>query len=251
MNCRICKSGNLTKFLSLGHMPPSDAFLTEEDLNKPEVTYPLDLWACEECSLVQLGYVVPKEVLYNGNYPYTTGSNKDGVKHFRQMAKDVVEQYGKGFVVDIGGNDGTLLKGFQELGCGVLNVEPSPDIAVKACVPTIASFWDKRLAKDLKEDFGKADIICATNVFAHIDDLHDFMRGIDILLADDGVFVVEAPSWSMLIENLAYDTIYHEHLSYFDPVSMQKLVAQYNMNSVNISHARIHGGSCRYVIKRV
>lgn len=251
MNCRICGGIDLTKFLDLGHHPPSDAFLTEEDLNLAEVTYPLTVWMCNDCSLAQLGYTVSKNTLFNENYPYTTGSNKDGIRHFRQMAKDLVERHGKGFVVDIGGNDGTLLRGFRGLGCTVLNIEPCANIAAESPVPTINHFWDSGIAKAVKEDFGKAHIITATNVLAHVDDLHGFMRAVNVLLDDDGVFVVECPDFVSLLATSTYDTIYHEHLSYFDVFSMTELIKMHHMEIVKLTKVDIHGGSNRYEIQRV
>ena len=196
--CRVCDNENLTRFLDLGHHPPSDAFLTKDQLSEPETYYPLDAYYCSACGLVQLGYVVPKEILFNETYPYTTGTNKAGVEHFRQFAKDVVERFKLGkddLVVDIGSNDGTLLEGFKKYGCKVIGVEPVWDIAdtaIQRGIFTYNDFWKENLAHLIQGPRQrKAKIITAVNLFAHIDDLHEFMKGIDILLADDGVFIIE------------------------------------------------------------
>ncbi len=257
MKCRICYSENLTKFLDLGHQPLADAFLTEEQLGELEIHYPLDVWMCGECGLAQLGYVVSRETLYQDAYPYLTGQNKEGIRHFRQLAEDVVEQYGLGFddlVVDIGSNDGTLLKGFQDAGCEVQGFEPSKAIAYIASkngIQTAVRYFDEYGANRVVEAIGKAKVITATNVFAHVDDLHEFMRAVDILLADDGVFIIEAPSFYNLIDNFAYDTIYHEHLSYLSyyPLFIW-LEKEFGMYITKSQEYKIHGGTIRYYIQK-
>ena len=250
MKCRICHSDDFREILDLGHHPPSDAFLTKEQLGEPETYYPLDLLVCEKCSLVQLGYVVPKEVLYNGNYPYTTGVNAEGVKHFRELAESAIKQFGAGFVVDIGGNDGTLLRGFRDGGCKVLNVEPCPHLSTENKVAKICHFWTNDLAKDIKETWGLANIITATNVFAHVDDLHDLMRGVETLLDHDGVFIVESPYVKHMFEKVQFDQIYHEHLSYLSVKPVNKLIKQYGLQLFGVAIKPIHGGSIRLYIGR-
>lgn len=251
MNCRICGGTRLKKFLDLGHHPPSDAFLTEKQLHEPEIHYPLDVYYCEDCSLVQLGYVVPKEILFPDDYPYTTGTNAAGVEHFRELAHSIIERYpltSEDLVVDVGGNDGTLLEFFKDHGCKTMNVEPVAGIPSK--VPKICEFWDRYWATHIKNSLGPAKVITATNVVAHIDNLHEFMRGVDILLADEGVLVIEAPSVRELIANVEYDTIYHEHLSYLDGFPLDELVRLYNMSIVYEETHDFHGGSIRYFIIR-
>jgi len=253
MKCRICNNTNLTLFLDLGHQPPSDAFLTEQQLKEPETYYPLEVYYCNECGLVQLGYTVPKEILFGDDYPYTTGTNTAGVEHFRQFAKDVTERFGlkkDDLVVDIGSNDGTLLQGFKDLGFDVYGIEPvqkAGEIARQNGINTAITWWNVKIAQIIGR---KAKVITATNVFAHVDDLHDFMKGIDILLADDGVFVIEAPYLGNLLDNFEYDTMYHEHLSYLTEYPVEVLCNQYGMTVIQSKHQAIHGGSCRYFIKR-
>jgi len=249
MKCRICGSENLKLFIDLGHHPPSDAFLTEAQLKKPEIYYPLQVYYCEECGLSQLGYVVPKETLFGDDYPYTTGTNKAGVKHFRQLAQEVTEKYNltkDDLVVDIGGNDGTLLEGFDTR---VLNVEPVTTIESK--VKTIYQFWRPFVARLITRQHGKAKVILATNVFAHVDNIHEFMDGITILLADDGVFVIEAPHVDELLKNCEYDTIYHEHLSYLSHKPIEYLCNMYDMTIADSKYIDFHGGSYRYFIHRI
>ena len=144
MKCRICKSENLTKFLDLGKQPLADAFLTKEQLSQPEAVYPLEVYFCTDCTLVQLGHVVPPEILYNDDYPYETRMNADGVKHFRKLAQEVVSKcdlQDTDRVVDIGSNDGTLLNEFKQYGMFVLGIEPVKDIWVKTGITTINTFF--------------------------------------------------------------------------------------------------------------
>lgn len=251
MNCRVCGYGYLDLVLDLGYHPPSDAFLS--DLNQTETYYPLRMVQCPKCGLAQLDHTVPKEVLFNNDYPYETGTNVDGIKHFAELAKTVLDAYqlqSVDLVVDIGSNDGTLLSHFKTMGCRVLGVEPVKHIAKHAKVRTLDGFWDVNLARKIVESYGKAKVITATNVFAHVDDLHEFMGAVDVLLDKNGVFVVEAPSLRCLVDELAYDTIYHEHLSYLDQFPVSVLVSQYNMNVVATEHRQVHGGTTRYYILR-
>jgi hypothetical protein len=238
--------------LDLGHHPPSDAFLTKEQLKEPEIHYPLDLWHCSKCDLVQLGYIVPPEILFCKDYPYETGVNSGGRRHFREMAESIIKLCDlkpDSFIVDIGGNDGTLLGFFHEHGYKVINVDPSD---VKSKVDKINEFWNPDVAAYIKYKHEPANIITATNVLAHVNNLHGFMAAVDILLDQDGYFVVETPSLNALIENVEYDTVYHEHLSYFNSKSIRKLVSLYNMELWRCDSLRnIHGGTTRYYIRKV
>jgi SAM-dependent methyltransferase len=250
--CRICGNEDLKEVLNLGHQPLADAFLTEEQLMEPETYYPLNLLHCEKCGLAQLGYVVNRETLYQNAYPYTTGSNKEGIKHFNEFAQDVIERYSltsNDLVVDIGSNDGTFLKNFQDHGCKVLGVDPSH---VKSCVETHREFFDISVATYITEFKykQKAKVITAANVFAHVDDLHGFMKGIDYLLADDGVFIIEAPHLGSMLKNNAWDQVYHEHLSYLWEKPIEELIVKYGFTIDFTEKYPIHCGSLRYFIKK-
>jgi len=250
--CRICGNTNLEKILDLGFHPPSDAFRTKKQLDEPETYYPLRLLLCPECSLVQLDYIVPKEVLFSTNYPYETGINEAGIEHFQAMARSICDKYHLGYndlVVDVGGNDGTLGQAFKDYRhCAVINVDPSD---VNSKVLKINKFWNEDVAVYIKHCYGLAKCIMATNVFAHIDNLHAFMRGVDALLAEDGVFVIESPDLFKLIDRLQYDTIYHEHLSYLHREPLAKLFDMYNMFIFDTEETDFHAGSVRYEVKRV
>lgn len=252
MNCRICSNNKLIRILDLGFHPPSDSFLTEAQLQEPEIYYPLELYYCEKCGLVQLGYIVPKEILFNDDYPYTTGTNKAGVEHFRRFAKETVKRFKLGkddLIIDIGSNDGTLLQGFKNHGCKVLGIEPCKhlsNMANQGGIKTTNCFFSRVTSLFCE----RAKLITATNVFAHIDDLHDFIKGIDIVLTDDGVFIIEAPYLLDMLNYLLYDQIYHEHLSYLAVTPLKTLFAKYNMEIFDVENVDFHGGSLRYFVAR-
>jgi len=255
-SCRLCGNNKLTQFLDLGYTPPADTFLLKAQLDEPETHYPLKVLRCDSCMFVQLSYVVPPDVLYRNDYPYESSITRTGRKHFDDFAKVIVETYGLAdtdLVIDIGSNVGVLLKGFQDRGCRVLGIEPADNIAQianKNNIQTEPVFFSTDVAKQILSDYGKTKVITASNVFAHIDDLNAVLECLDILLDDDGIFVIEAPYLANLISNLEYDTIYHEHLSY---LSIKPLVLFFKNNGFeifDIQQVDIHGGSIRIFVSR-
>ncbi len=254
MNCRLCKSEKLEMFLDLGFTPPSDSFLTKQELNKPETYYPLQTCICKDCGYMQLGYTVPGEVLYCRNYPYDNSTSTSFRKHFSDMGKKVTEQFElapKSLVIDIGSNVGILLSRFKELGMNVLGIDPAKNLASKAIekgFETIPEFFNSKLAEQIVKEKGKASIITATNVFVHIPDLDDFMEGIDILLDENGVFIFEVQYAAILIEKLLYDMIYHEHLGYMSVKPIVPFIKRFNMDVFDVELVDTHGGSLRVYI---
>jgi len=245
MKCRICNKDTI-EYLNLGNHPPSDNFLTKEQLvDAGERVHPLALMYCPSCSLSQLSHVVPADELYNNEYPYETGLNSGGVKHFEEMAKSIQSEFKPGYVVDVGSNDGTLLEGFD---CKVCGIEPVSTIKPK--VHTINRFFSLGAVNDALEYGGEADVVTATNVFAHIDNLHGFMECLKYLLAHDGVFIIEAPYFVDLVKDLAFDTVYHEHLSYLSIKPLAHLFREYDMEIFNVRHFPIHCGTMRYYVAR-
>lgn len=254
--CRLCGYPNMFQFLDLGFTPHADRFIKKEQLNEPETHYPLKVVRCDHCNFIQLSYVVPPEILYQNDYPYEASMTMTGQSHFDAFAESAVEFFKltKGdLVVDIGSNVGVLLKGFKKRGCRVLGIDPAENIAIiaeKHGIPTIADFFSREVVANAVDKYGKAKIITGSNVFAHIDDLYSLMKGIDDFLDDDGIFIVEAPYLMHLINNLEYDTIYHEHLSY---LSLTPLVPFFNSCGYELFDAKqvdIHGGSIRLFISR-
>jgi SAM-dependent methyltransferase len=196
---------------------------------------------------VQLGFTVPRETLFNNDYPYETGINSHGIEHFRELANTAFNMFHPKHVVDIGSNDGTLLKEFEKLGCNILGIEPVKSIANRAKVKTLPLFWNPDLALNLRP----SEVVTACNVFAHVSDLHNFLKGVDNVLTPKGVLIVEAPYLYDMLNGLEYDTIYHEHLCYLSPKPLQYLLAMHNMVIFNMERLPyIHGGSMRYFIGR-
>lgn len=239
--CRICKSEHLTKFLDLGQQPLANAFLKDELEFALEKKYPLAVYFCHQCNLVQLLDVVGKEELFSHYIYFTSGMPKIS-NHFKAYAEDVMARYLKpnDFVVEIASNDGILLKFFQDKGFKVLGVDPAENVvkvAQSIGVETIVDFFSEQLAIDTASKYGKAKVIMANNVVAHIDDHYDLAKGVSSLLADDGVFVFEAPYLVDMFENLTYDTIYHEHLSF---LAVRPLIALFEQFDLEIFYVEIH-----------
>ncbi|MBI4017840.1 MAG: methyltransferase domain-containing protein, partial [Candidatus Aenigmarchaeota archaeon] len=210
--CRACKGTRLTKFLDLGLFPAVNNMLTKEALAQSEPHYPLEVYFCQDCALVQLVHIVPPEILFS-HYVYLTATSSTMVAHLKEMTKDVHERFLSrgGLAVDIGSNDGTLLKGYPK-GVELLGIEPAQNVAKMANeggVRTVAEFFNESTAKTAAKKFGKADVITATNVFAHIDDWDSVIRGVDAMLKDDGIFVIEAPYLVDFIKGNEFDTVYH------------------------------------------
>lgn len=253
--CRICGSTKLDRFLSLGPSPLANNFLRLDQLNKKELHYPLDVYFCNKCYLVQLLDIVPPEVMFK-DYAYITGASEPMELHFADLAKDVVNNFKvnkDSLVMDIGSNDGTLLQYFSKIGLRILGIEPASNIAQiarKRGITTINKFFSKDCAIKICKKYGFADIILATNVFAHIDNLEDILYGIDYLLSKDGVFIIEVPYLINLLNNIEFDTIYHEHLSYFSIYPLVYLFRKFGMKIVDIKQIPIHGGSIRIFVKR-
>jgi len=256
MTCRLCESENLTMFLDLGFTPPADRFVKTAQLDDPETYYPLKVVRCDHCMFIQLSHVVPPEILYQEDYPYEASTTKTGRKHFAAFAQDAIESFGlvkNDLAVDIGSNVGVLLKGFKDRGCRVLGVDPAENIAAiaeKNGIPTLPVFFTTEIARNIVSEHGKAKVITASNVFAHIDDLRSMMKGIDALLDKEGIFIIEAPYLVHLLNNLEYDTIYHEHLSYISLMPLVPFFHDCGFELFNVKQVDIHGGSIRLFISR-
>jgi hypothetical protein len=248
--CQICDSNRLYPFLSLGHQPPSDAFLEKEQQKKEETYYPLDVHFCEDCNLVQLGYVVnPKELFYEG-YSYNTKTSGELVANFANLTANLIKRFNlthDDLAVDIGSNDGTLLDGFLKSNVRILGIEPTgvARLALEKNIPTLKKFFNKELAGEIIQQYGPAKIITATNVFAHIDGIHGIVEGIEKLLTEDGVFISESHYLLDLIEKMEYDSIYHEHLRYYSLKPLIKLFEMHGMEVFDVERITTHGGSLR------
>ncbi|PYP70286.1 MAG: methyltransferase [Gemmatimonadetes bacterium] len=256
MKCRMCGGQNLVEFLDLGSTPPADEFKTEAQLREADVYYPLQVYMCDDCGLAQLGFVVSPEVLYRNDYPYESSTTAAGREHWTRFARSVVAQLGVSaseLVVDIGSNVGVLLEAFQTQKMRVQGVDPAPGIAASAVergIDTICDFFGPEIARRIVGAQGRASLITGTNVFAHVDDLASFMRGVDCLLADRGALIIEAPYFANLVAYTEYDTIYHEHLSYLSIRPLVPFFRRFDMEVFNVQQVEIHGGSFRVFVGR-
>lgn len=254
-NCRVCKSRKLAKVLTLGPTPLANAFLNKQQLDVEEKYFPLDVYFCVSCSMVQLGHIVDPRILF-GNYVYVSSTSPVFIKHFTDFAKYVFHTFGldrKSLVIDIGSNDGILLKPFAKLGARVLGIEPADTIAKvaqKEGINTIVDFFSQKIAHKIVQNKGKANIITATNVFAHIDDLDEVIKGIKTLLTDDGVFIMEAPYLIDFIQRRYFDLVYHEHLSYWAIAPLITLFKRFDMKVFAVEKVSAHGGSIRVFIAK-
>lgn len=255
--CRGCKGRLLTRVLSLGVQPPANAFLRVEDIDlaKPELAFPLDVYFCSACSLVQLRDIVSPELLFK-NYVYVSSTSPAFVAHFKSFAEAVARRFSmdsQSLIIDIGSNDGILLRPFQELGARVLGVDPAEKIAALATaagIETLPYFFTPDTARAILARHGKAAVITGTNVFAHINDLDAVVEGVKILLEPEGVFIIEAPYLVDFLEQNLFDTVYHEHLSYFSVLSLKTLFERLGMKIIDVEKSGSHGGSLRVFAAR-
>lgn len=248
--CRSCAGRNIVPFLSLGCTPLANAFLHTPDEFASEARYPLDVYFCETCALVQLLDVVDPAILFR-NYIYVTGTSDTMAAHNRAYAHTMVESAALGredLVIEIASNDGSLLACFRQHGVRVLGIEPARNLAAVSRargIATLSDFFSETLAPKVRAEYGPARLVVANNVLAHVDDTVGFLAGCRELLAEDGRLVVEAPYLGDMLENLEYDTIYHEHLCYFSIGALLHLYAAAGLAIVNVERVPVHGGSLR------
>lgn len=251
--CRVCRSKDLTLVLNLGKTPLANSYLTRP--TDPEKWFPLQLLFCNDCALVQLSYVVNPNLMFK-DYAYRSSGSITMPHHFRELAQFIHSNFlmsSKDLVVEIGSNDGTLLGAFKELGSRVLGIDPAENLAKIANnrgLETLPEFFNSKTALRVRETKGRASAIIANNVFAHVDDLHDLMGGISMLLEDGGVLSIEVPYIGDLNQNAEYDTIYHEHLSYFSVRPIQRLFSEFQMRLLDVTRLEVHGGSIRIIGKK-
>jgi len=247
-SCRICGSKDLKKFLEFGNMPLAGGFIKKEDLLK-EKTYPLTVVFCERCKETQILETVSSTTLFK-DYRFVSSTTKTLSNHFVQYAETMKEKFlsRESLVIEFGCNDGVLLKPFNDLGIKAVGVEPAENIALlakkKGC-EVINDFFNSKTAENIKKKYGNASLVCANNVFAHIDDMHEPMKGIKLLLEDTGVFVFEVHYLVDLLEQFQFDMIYHEHMMHHSLTSLSYLLNLYDMEIFDALRIPIHAGSIR------
>jgi UDP-glucuronate decarboxylase len=252
--CRVCENTNLKSVISLGKSPLANNLLSSKDLEKEEELFPLEMMYCDKCHLSQLSYIVDPEKMFK-HYLYVTSTTDTFKQHFKDMADKISQDFNlknNSLVVDIGSNDGLLLKKFKEQGSRVVGVEPAENICEIARtdgIDTLSGFFDKDIVEDIVKMKGKADVVTANNVFAHVANIKDLTENVKKLIKDDGVFVIEVQYLLDTIKQLTFDNIYHEHLSYFTVLSLNEFFKRQNLEIFKVEHVNTHGGSIRVYIQ--
>jgi SAM-dependent methyltransferase len=252
--CRLCESASVTKVFALTPTPPANAFVAAEQLEVEQQIFPLDLFFCEECSHLQLLDVVDPTELFR-NYVYVSGTSASFVKHFEDYANNCIKRFNlspNSLIVDIGSNDGTLLKFFKTNGLEVLGIDPARAIAEEATkggIETWPEFFNQSIANQIKEEKGSASLITANNMFAHADDLSGIANQIRSLLTEDGIFVFEVSYLGDVFEDTLFDTIYHEHVSYHSVIPLVNFFAAKDLDLFAVERINSHGGSLRAMVQ--
>ncbi|MFV2144759.1 MULTISPECIES: methyltransferase domain-containing protein [Isoptericola] len=249
-SCRLCGAELTRTFVDLGMSPPCESYLRSDQLDHGETFYPLHVRVCAECLLVQLpAYLTADEIF--SDYAYFSSYSDSWVAHARKFVDDAASRLGLGddsFVVEIASNDGYLLQHVVERGIRCLGVEPAANVArvaVERGVPTVVEFLGEDTGRRVAAEHGRADLVVANNVFAHVPDIVDFARGLREIVADDGRVSIEIPHLLRLIEGNEYDTIYHEHYSYLSLLTTQRVLAAAGLTVVDVEEMESHGGSLR------
>ncbi len=254
--CQSCGARELEPIIFIGYLPPVNALPRIGSRPGEQLSYPAEVLRCPRCELVQLGLIVDPQILFPPEYPYTSGTTRLLRGNFAELAREVssiLTPPRGSLVVDIGSNDGTLLRNFQELEHRVRGIEPTDQgrRAEAAGIPTTIAFFGPDVARATVAEEGHARIVTAANVFAHIEDVHSVIRGILELLEPDGVFISESHYWLTLVESLQYDTIYHEHLRYYSLTALQNLLAPHGLEVFHAKRIPTHGGSIRVYAARI
>lgn len=253
--CQACDTPELESILFLGYLPPVNTMPLVGSPLAEQPAYPAELLYCKKCTLAQLGLIVDPAILFPPSYPYTSGTTKILRENFAELSREVDLLYPlkpDQLIIDIGSNDGTLLSNFQKNGVRVFGIDPTnaAKLAIERGIPSMISFFTKSVAGKVVAEQGHAQIITATNVFAHIEDIHDIVAGVLTLLCDDGIFVSESHYFLSLLETLQYDTIYHEHLRYYSVTSLKHLLEMHGLEVIHVKRIPTHGGSIRVYASR-
>jgi hypothetical protein len=248
--CQVCSSTALDPVFFVGYLPPVNGMPLVGEPPREQPSYPAQVLSCRRCKLAQLGLIVDPEILFPPSYPYTSGTTKILRENFAELYAEVSRLYplaASDLVVDIGSNDGTLLSNFQKGGHRVFGIEPTDaaKLANDRGIRTLISFFNSAAVEHVVKEQGRANVVTATNVFAHIEDVGSVMEGVRQLLDENGLFISESHYWLSLLETLQYDTIYHEHLRYYSLTSLKYLLEAHGMEVIRAKRIPTHGGSIR------
>jgi SAM-dependent methyltransferase len=253
-DCRLCGGRDLVRFLDFGEVPLAGGFLREEEIPR-ERFYPLGMDFCRGCTLVQVSDVVPADVLFR-NYFYYSSAIRTLVEHFADLAREMHERFGIGAgrrVVEIGCNDGVFLRPMSACGARCIGVDPATNVVATIDDPAIGvvnDYFGEKVARGIAAREGPADAVVSSFSFAHIDDMPDVMRGVTALLARDGVFVFEVYYLGTVLDELQYDMMYHEHLSYYSLVSLMRFLDAFGMEIFDVRRLPLRAGTIRYYARR-
>lgn len=255
MNCRFCGTRLVNEFIDLVSSPPSNSYLPVRELNEPEVYFPLKLFVCDQCFLVQLDEYKKADEIFSREYAYFSSYSTSWLAHCKRYTEEMIGRFGfnnRSLVVEIASNDGYLLQYFKERNIPVLGIEPTAStatVARKKGIETITEFFGFLFAKKLAAENGKADLLLGNNVLAHVPDINDFVSGMKIALKDQGVITLEFPHLFQLVSNNQFDTIYHEHFSYFSFTTVVKIFAAHRLVIFDVQEIPTHGGSLRIFVR--
>lgn len=255
MQCRFCKSEVTDVFIDLLNSPASNSFLTEESLSHPEVFFPLKVYTCSNCFLVQIAEYKKSAAIFNDQYVYFSSYSTSWLEHSKQYTDKMIDRFNltkTSKVIEVASNDGYLLQYFKEKNIPVLGIEPSAntaEVAMGKGIDTLIEFFGTTLARKLRSHNVKADLLLGNNVLAHVPDINDFVAGMKLILKDHGVITMEFPHLMQLIDNNQFDTIYHEHYSYLSFYTVKQVFEKAGLEMFDVEELPTHGGSLRIYAK--
>jgi hypothetical protein len=256
MLCRFCKTELKHVFIDLVNSPASNSFLAKEQLNEPEIFYPLKVYTCHNCFLVQIDEYKRSDAIFNSEYAYFSSYSSTWLRHAKDYTDRMIDRFGfnsTSQIIEIASNDGYLLQYFKEKNIPVLGIEPTAntaEVAIGKGIKTVIEFFGIELADRLANHWDvKADLLLGNNVLAHVPDIVDFVGGMKIILADTGVITMEFPHLMQLVDNNQFDTIYHEHFSYFSLYSVKQIFESQGLELFDVEEIPTHGGSLRIYAK--
>lgn len=255
-DCRMCGSKHVSCFLSLSDMPRAGAYIKKEDLGKPEISYPLDIYFCEDCYSVQLLDIIPRETLFDDYRYLSSVASASVLEHFNSYSKEIYDTLTEksNFVVEIACNDGILLEPLMNHGINCLGIDPASNIVSVARdkgLNVINDFFGKKIVQKILQEHGQAEIVVANAVFAHVDDMDDMTAGVNGILSDSGTFIFEVHHLADIIQDMQYDSFYHEHFSYHSIITLSKFLKKYDMEICDVKKFSVRGGMIRVYAKKI
>ena len=252
MNCRFCTTPLSHIFIDLNNSPASNSFLTEEQLNEPEIFYPLKVFICDKCFLVQVDEYKKSDAIFDSNYAYFSSYSTSWLQHAKAYVDMITQRFAfneNSLVIEVASNDGYLLQYFKEKNISVMGIEPTAntaEVAMAKGIKTVIEFFGAELADRFANDWNvKADLLLGNNVLAHVPSIVDFVLGIKLILKDDGIVTMEFPHLMQLVDNNQFDTIYHEHFSYLSFHTVKQIFESQGLKMFDVEEIPTHGGSLR------